>query len=113
MNKLGVEAEQIALNYLKKQGLTLIANNYSCRYGEIDLIMQEGKTIVFIEVRMRKNQQFGGAAFSITPSKQQKLIHTAQHFLAQYGNPACRFDAILMTTAKIEHIEWIKNAFDA
>lgn len=113
MNSLGEEAEQQALLYLKQHGLKHIASNYQCRYGEIDLIMQEAKTIVFVEVRMRKSQQFGGAALSITPNKQQKLIHTAQHYLGQHGNIACRFDAILMTSDKIESIEWIKNAFEA
>lgn len=113
MNKLGVDAESIAAQYLKQQGLRLITSNYQCRYGEIDLIMQDGKTLVFIEVRMRSNHQFGGAAMSITPSKQQKLTRTAEYYLQQYGNTNCRFDAILMTKASIEHIEWIKNAFDS
>lgn len=113
MNTLGQEAEIQALAYLKQQGLKHITSNYQCRYGEIDLIMQEAKTIVFVEVRMRKSQHFGGAALSITSNKQQKLIHTAQHYLLQHGNSACRFDAILMTSDKMESIEWIKNAFEA
>ncbi len=113
MNKLGAEAERIAATFLQQQGLILLENNYSCRYGEIDLIMRDGKTLVFVEVRMRSNHQFGGAAASITPAKQQKLKHTAEHYLQQRRVPACRFDAILMSEPKIEAIEWVKNAFDA
>ena len=113
MNTLGVEAERIAAEYLKQQGLLLLTRNYSCRHGEIDLIMRDGKNTVFVEVRLRKSNQFGGAVYSITPAKQQKIIRTAQHFLAQHGDLACRFDVILMQTAQIDGITWIKNAFDA
>lgn len=113
MNTLGQEAESIATEYLKQQGLRLISSNYRCRFGEIDLIMQDGKSLVFVEVRMRKNNSFGGAAYSITPAKQKKIILTAQHFLAQHGETASRFDVILMQTPQIAGIEWIKNAFDA
>lgn len=113
MNNLGLEAEKIAATYLQHQGLVLVCNNYQCRFGEIDLIMRDGKTLVFIEVRMRKNERFGGAAASITPAKQKKLQRTAEHYLQQHGNSACRFDAVLMSTADTEHIEWIRNAFDS
>lgn len=114
MNTLGQEAEKVAAEYLKQQGLHFITSNYSCRYGEIDLIMRDAEnTTVFVEVRMRKNAQFGGAAYSITPTKQQKIILTAQHFLSKHGEVACRFDVILMQAPQIAGIEWIKNAFDA
>lgn len=113
MNNLGVVAEKIATDYLIKQGLLLITQNYSCRFGEIDLIMRDGKTTVFVEVRLRSNDRFGGAGMSITKSKQSKLSLTAAHYLQQHGNVACRFDAILMNKADMAHIEWIKNAFEA
>lgn len=113
MNELGSEAENIAAIYLQQKGLKLVARNYQSRYGEIDLIMQDGKTLVFIEVRMRSNNNFGGAAMSITPSKQQKIIRTAEHFLQTYGNASCRFDVILMNKASNDSIEWLSNAFDA
>jgi len=109
----GLQAEQLAATYLTQQGLKIVAQNYHCRFGEIDLIMQDGKTLVFVEVRLRTNSQFGSAASSITPQKQQKLILTAQHFLQQHGDCACRFDAILMHKADLQHIEWLRNAFDA
>lgn len=113
MKQLGDNAEIIAERYLESRGLKLISRNYRCRFGEIDLIMQQGNMIVFIEVRMRSHLQFGGAAASITPSKQQKLIRTAEHFLQQHGNTACRFDAILMSKLNTDQIEWITNAFSA
>ncbi|MEZ0231664.1 MAG: YraN family protein [Methylophilaceae bacterium] len=109
----GAEAEKLAAIHLQQHGLILVSTNYRCRFGEIDLIMREGKTIVFVEVRLRKNTDFGGAAYSITPAKQKKLILTATHYLQQHGDSACRFDAILMKNFDLHDIEWIRNAFDA
>jgi putative endonuclease len=94
-------------------GLKLVAQNYHCRFGEIDLIMKDAKTLVFVEVRLRSNSQFGSATSSITPQKQNKLILTAQHYLQLHGESACRFDAVLMSSANLQDIEWIRNAFDA
>ena len=113
MNNLGVISEKIAADFLTQQGLLLIAQNYSCKYGEIDLIMRDGKTTVFVEVRLRSNNTYGGAASSITKTKQLKLSRTAEHYLQQHGNLACRFDAILMSKAEAASIQWIKNAFDS
>lgn len=112
MRELGGQAEQLAAAYLNQQGLKLVTNNYQCRFGEIDLVMREGKTLVFVEVRLRSNADFGGAAMSITASKQQRLARTAEHYLQQYGESACRFDAILMSDMHMGNIEWIKNAFE-
>jgi putative endonuclease len=107
----GKEAENHAASFLQSQGLRLVARNYRCRMGEIDLIMEHGSTLVFVEVRMRRSENFGGAAASITGHKQRKLIHAAQHFLQQQTKqPSCRFDAVLMSGDKIE---WIKDAFSA
>jgi putative endonuclease len=113
MNQLGGEAEQLAAAYLDQQGLKLVASNYHCRFGEIDLIMRDGKTLVFVEVRLRSNANFGGAAMSITAAKRQKLVRTAEHYLQKHGEAACRFDAVLMNAASMQGIEWIKNAFEA
>lgn len=108
----GSDAEQIALSYLQRQNLVLITQNYRCRFGEIDLIMRDGATLVFIEVRMRGSETFGGAATSITPAKQAKLLHTARHYLSQLkSEPPCRFDALLLSGAGGREIEWIKDAF--
>jgi putative endonuclease len=114
MSKSGALAEQLAAQYLQQQGLKLLQTNYSCRYGEIDLILQDGDIHVFAEVRLRSSTAFGGAAASIDARKQAKLVRTAQHFLARFKNiPPCRFDAVLMQTTDIKKIEWIKNAFTA
>lgn len=111
-NNSGLLAEQLAATFLTQHGLKLVTQNYHCRFGEIDLIMKEGEVLVFIEVRLRTNRQFGLAAESISPRKQQKIIQTAQHFLMQHGEHACRFDAILMDKADQQHIEWIRHAFE-
>jgi putative endonuclease len=118
-NNAGFEAEKLAATFLVKHGLKLVVQNYHCRYGEIDLVMKDAKTLVFVEVKLRRNNQFGGAAASITPQKQQKLILTAQHYLQtqKLDDVPCRFDAILMQgtdlkPADLQHIEWIRNAFE-
>ena len=108
----GIDAEKIALTYLQRQNLVLIAQNYHCRFGEIDLIMRDGNTLVFVEVRMRTSEAFGGAATSITPAKQAKLLHTARHYLSQFNSePPCRFDALLLSGSNGQQIDWIKDAF--
>jgi putative endonuclease len=112
MNKSGALAEQVAARYLQQRGLKLLQTNYRCRFGEIDLILQDGDTHVFAEVRLRTLSTFGGAAASIDANKQAKLVRTAQHYLSQLQRiPPCRFDAILMQSADIDKVEWIKNAF--
>lgn len=114
----GAQAEQQALAYLLEQGLTAVASNYRSRFGEIDLIVRDGKTLVFVEVRMRGSARFGGAAASITAAKRGKLIATAQQYLAQHQTqlreiPPCRFDAVLLGSGARPTIEWIRNAFTA
>lgn len=112
MIKPGVLAEQLAAKYFQQQGLTLLQANYSCRFGEIDLILLDGDTHVFAEVRLRSGSAFGGAAASIDARKQAKIVRTAQHYLSSLQRiPPCRFDAILMQSTDINRIEWIKNAF--
>lgn len=114
MKQLGDDAEALAANYLQSQGLSLLARNYRCRFGEIDLIMRQGNSIVFVEVRMRSQATYGGAAASINLPKQQKLIRTAEHFLQRHRHQAaCRFDAVLLTGLNPNHIEWIQDAFGA
>ena len=108
----GLEAEKLAATYLINNGLKLLAQNYHCRFGEIDLIMTDEATLVFIEVRLRSSRIFGDAAASITPQKQHKIQLTAQHYLQQLNSlPACRFDVILMSKVDIQAITWLKNAF--
>lgn len=107
----GSNAENLAAIFLGQNKLRLVARNYRCRFGEIDLIMQDDDTLVFVEVRMRSSDHYGGAAASITPRKQAKLIQTARYYLSQQDNDMlCRFDAILISGNS--EIEWIQNAFD-
>ncbi|CAD84630.1 MULTISPECIES: YraN family protein [Nitrosomonas] len=109
----GSDAEQCAAAFLQQQKLTLLEKNYRCRFGEIDLIMREDDTVVFVEVRMRSSDRFGGAAASITAAKQSRLIRTARHYLAGHeGDFPCRFDAVLISGNRENEIEWIRNAFD-
>ncbi len=108
--KPGAQAEQVAAQFLQRHGLTLVQTNYRCRFGEIDLILREKETLVFAEVRLRSRGDFGGAAASIDARKQQRLVLTAQHYLASLPSvPPCRFDAMLLDGAG--NIDWIKNAF--
>jgi putative endonuclease len=127
--KIGAQAELFAARFLQTRGLKLVVPNYRCRFGEIDLILHDGNTVVFAEVRLRNSLNFGGAAASIDLRKQRKLICTAQHYLARLTHiPPCRFDALLIkksisagsfatNSPLIEFvdsdIEWIKNAFSA
>ncbi len=113
MNNRGAAAEARAAHYLEARGLQIVARNYRSRYGEIDLIAQDGAMLVFVEVRARKSSVFGGAAASITPAKQQKITRTAWHYLATLGHtPPCRFDAVLLTN-NASTIEWVRDAFSA
>ena len=117
--KQGEDAETACRDYLRSQGLKLVDKNFSCRQGEIDIIMLDKKVLVFIEVRFRKNNNFGGGLESITASKQQKLRQTAELYLQQnnqYEN--ARFDVVSMSknnqtsNNRQEYtFEWITNAF--
>lgn len=103
----GDEAENQALLYLKKAGLKLVMQNFSCKGGEIDLIMQDGPTLVFVEVRKRSSMQFGGAVASVTPAKQRRMVHAAQvYLLSKKSQAACRFDLIAIDG---DSINWLKN----
>ena len=112
MSRTGDEAEALAAAHLEREGLRVVERNYRCRHGEIDLIMREGDTLVFVEVRLRTNMNFGGAAESITQKKQGKILQAARHYLAgQRKLPPCRFDAVLLGGLDGDTIEWLKNAF--
>ncbi len=104
--------EQIALQYLAAQGLKLVTSNYHSRYGEIDLIMLDKKMLVFIEVRYRRNNHFGGAAMSVTPDKQRKIAKTALQFIQRNKKTEwqCRFDVVAIGETETR---WIKSAFDS
>ena len=109
----GQQAELAACDFLLQQGLSLIAKNYRCRRGQIDLIMHHNDTLVFVEERYRKNDHFGGAKESITPKKQQKIHTTALHYMQKLNhNSNARFDVIAITgSGNQQQFEWIQNAF--
>jgi putative endonuclease len=107
----GDAAEDRALSFLVGRGLGLVARNVASRLGEIDLVMRDGETLVFVEVRSRSRADFGGAAASVGPAKQRRLRREAQRYLvAHFGDrwPACRFDVCALDGAAID---WIRDAF--
>ncbi|GMQ91302.1 MAG: YraN family protein [Gammaproteobacteria bacterium] len=113
---LGHKAEQQACRFLQQRGLKTLAQNYRCRYGEIDLVMQDdNEDLVFVEVRYRKSGLFGTAADSIDQRKQNKLRKTAEHFLQHHPKLAklpSRFDVIaIQGNAEYAQCEWLQNAF--
>lgn len=108
----GQWAEDLACAHLRKQGLKLLQHNYRYTNGEIDLIMQDKQTLVFIEVRYRANEQYGGSIESIDWRKQQRIIRTAQHYLQTHQSAqqqACRFDVVLLSGKT--QLQWIADAF--
>ena len=113
LNKQTGDAWELkARRLLESKGLRFVAANVHARGGEIDLIMKDGVTTVFVEVRFRASASFGGAALSVTRSKQTKLLQTARLWLARHNGSFettdCRFDVVAFTG---NHIEWFKNAF--
>lgn len=112
---IGSFMEGKVCHYLKQQGLKLLDRNFQCRYGEIDLIMQDKNDLVFIEVRYRHSQDYGDGIESITLYKQKKIISAASTYLNRYKiseNLACRFDVLAVSSAQNQFkIDWIKDAF--
>ena len=111
----GDAAEALALEALVARGWQPVARNVRCKAGEIDLIMRDGQTLVFVEVRRRRSNNFGGAAASVDAAKRLRILRTAQWWLlGRYGQrawPACRFDVIAFDAS--DHMHWLPAAFDA
>ena len=107
----GEQAEQLACDFLISQGLTLIARNFRCVYGELDLIMNDGETLVIVEVRYRKNAKFGSALESVNYSKQAKISATTEFYLNTLPGdmPRMRFDVVGILGDG--DLQWVKNAF--
>ena len=107
--------EKTAESFLCNHGLKLLQRNFSSRFGEIDLIMEDGKTVVFVEVKYRKNNYHGSGAEAVTFHKQGKISRTAAWYLVKHPRRAeqfCRFDVISINPQeKNQGINWIKNAF--
>lgn len=109
--RLGQSAETRAEAFLKSQGLTPVARNWRCRFGELDLVMRDRDTLVFVEVRLRNHGGFGDGFDSVSPAKQHRLLAAARAYLATLkSTPNCRFDVVSMRDGVPPN--WLKNAFD-
>lgn len=107
---VGDAKERLAEDYLKRRHLQPIARNHRCRFGEIDLVMRDGATLVFVEVRYRRSERFGTPAETVDRRKQQRLMAAASHYLQAHPTMLpCRFDVVAVSGE--DRIEWIKNAF--
>jgi len=103
----GNRGEDDALAHLARHGLQLVERNFRCKPGEIDLIMRDGDSLVFVEVRQRASASHGGAAASITPAKQKRLVRAAQLYLQRYRRlPPCRFDVVAIEAGQLH---WLRN----
>lgn len=111
----GREAEERACRHLQQQGLTLVQCNYRSSFGEIDLVMQERDSLVFVEVRFRSRRDFGSAAETVDARKQARLRATAEHYLQntpRASKKACRFDIVAITgDGDDADFRWLRNVF--
>lgn len=110
MNALGRQTEDYCEEYLRRAGLRVVARNWHCRQGEIDLIAEEGATLVFFEVRLRTQERFGGARESIGARKRRRLLAAARAYLTGRAEVPCRFDALLLESMDPPKVEWIRDA---
>ncbi len=105
----GSNAEAQACAHLRAHGLHLVAKNFRCRGGEIDLIMRDGATLVFVEVRFRRSNRFGDPAATVDLRKQARLVTAAQTYLQKFRSASpCRFDVVAITAGRLD---WIPDAF--
>ena len=113
----GQAAEALAAAYLQAHGLGILARNVRFRGGEVDLIADDGGCIVFVEVRLRQDSRFGGAAASITAAKQQRIRRAAAWWLQNEGRRwrghRCRFDAVILDRLDAGQLTWLRAAFTA
>lgn len=111
----GARYEALALAHLQRAGLQLIARNVTYRQGELDLVMRDGTTVVFVEVRYRKRADAGSGAESVGPAKRAKLVRAAGLFLAAHpalARQPCRFDVVSLG-GDADDIDWRRDAFDS
>jgi putative endonuclease len=114
--KRGAWAEDLACKHLIDHGLRLVTRNYRCRHGEIDLVMRDGRTIAFVEVRLRNRTDYGTGAESVDARKQARLLSSAEHYLQRHATllAKCRFDVVsILESGNTHRLEWIRNAFNA
>ncbi len=111
MSGAGQAAEDIAAAWLQRRGLRLLTRNFRCKAGEIDLILRDGASLVFAEVRYRSSAAFGGAAASITAKKRQRIVTAARYYLMDKPDQPCRFDVVLLDKLAPDAVEWLQDAF--
>lgn len=110
----GAQAEVLAAAWAQQRGWRILERNFRVRGGEIDLICLDGQTLVFIEVRLRRNADFGGAAASINAAKRRRLVLAARHYLQRRAEPRdVRFDCLLFDRLAAEALVWLPAAFAA
>ena len=106
----GAKAEALAAEFLAARGMRIVERNFRRRCGELDLVAQDGDTLVFVEVRLRTRSDFGGAAASITAKKRARMTAAASLYLARLrSTPPCRFDAVLLDAIDSARSEWLKD----
>jgi putative endonuclease len=110
MNLAGARAEDLCAELLRAAGMRLLARNWRCRHGEIDLIAEDDGTVVFAEVRQRSSGDFGGAAESVTRAKRDRLLAAARLYLSSRPDAHCRFDVFLVE-GEPRQVRWIRDAF--
>ncbi len=114
---LGRKGEEVAVDFLKKQGYRIIKRNYRCRAGEIDIVVKEGSSLVFVEVKSRRSTHFGLPEEAVSYEKRRHLTRVALGYLTHHRikETKCRFDvvSVLMNENGVKEIRLIKNAFEA
>ncbi len=117
VQSIGQQAETWALHYLQQQGLKLVARNFYCHNGEIDLILKDKEELVFAEVRYRRQKSHGTGIETVNGVKQRKIIRSAEYYLynQKLWDHPCRFDVVGVSVDEVMKVEinWEKNAFDA
>ena len=115
--RTGAHYESLALQHLERAGLELLERNFTCRHGEIDLVMRERDALVFVEVRYRRASGFGDGADSVSAAKRRRLVSAASAWLAAHprlANQACRFDVVAIGGGEAQPtLDWLRNAFEA
>jgi putative endonuclease len=109
---LGQKAEDLAVEFLRAQGLEILERNFRRRLGELDIVAREGDTLVIVEVRMRTSDRYGGAAASVDLHKQQRLVRAAAQLLQQRSDLShlrARFDVVVVSVGGA--VEWLRHAF--
>ena len=111
MNRSGARAEALCAERMRRAGLRIVARNWRCRAGEIDLVARDGATLVFVEVRLRRSGKFGGAQASVDAHKQRRILRAARAYLASRPLQPCRCDVVALDGLDPRAIEWIRDAF--